>query len=62
MMRTTLARLSAVLLAAYTVTSLPIVALRWGVVVVALYAALLLLRAAARRPTETATPETPVTA
>ncbi len=38
----------AVLLAAYTVTSLPIVALRWGVVVVALYAALLLLRAALR--------------
>jgi len=49
----------AVLLAAYTVTSLPIVALRWGVVVVALYAALLLLRAAARSA-EAA--ETPVTA
>jgi uncharacterized membrane protein YfcA len=51
----------AVLLAAYTVTSLPIVALRWGVVVVALYAALLLLRAAAR-PAEAGAPETPVTA
>ncbi len=38
----------AVLLAAFAVTSLPIVALRWGVVVVALYAAMLLLRAAAR--------------
>lgn len=38
----------AVLLAARTVTSLPIVALRWGVVVVALYAALVLLRAAVR--------------
>jgi uncharacterized membrane protein YfcA len=50
----------AVLLAAYTVTSLPIVTLRWGVVVVALYAALLLLRAALR-PTA-ATAETPVTA
>jgi uncharacterized membrane protein YfcA len=52
----------AVLLAAYTVTSLPIVALRWGVVVVALYAALLLLRAAARRSSEAGAPETPVTA
>ena len=38
----------AVLLAAYTVTSLPLVALRWGVVVIALYTALLLLHAAAR--------------
>jgi uncharacterized membrane protein YfcA len=38
----------AVLLAAYTVTNLPIVTLRWGVVVVVLYAALLLLRAAVR--------------
>ena len=36
----------AVLLAAYTVTNLPIVALRWGVVVVALYASVLLIRAA----------------
>ena len=51
----------AVLLAAYTVTSLPIVALRWGVVVVALYAALLLLRAAAR-PAPAGASETPVTA
>lgn len=38
----------AVLLAAYTVTNLPIVALRWGVVVVALYASVLLIRAALR--------------
>ncbi len=36
----------AVLLAAYVVKSLPLVALRWGVVVVVLYAAALLLRAA----------------
>jgi len=41
----------AVLLAAYAVTSLPLVALRWGVVAIALYAALLLLRAAARPAT-----------
>jgi len=36
----------AVLLAAYVVKSLPLTALRWGVVVVVLYAAVLLLRAA----------------
>jgi uncharacterized membrane protein YfcA len=48
----------AVLLAALVVKSLPIVALRWGVVVVVLYAAGLLLRAAAK-PTPV---ETPVTA
>jgi uncharacterized membrane protein YfcA len=36
----------AVLLAAYVVKSLPLTALRWGVVVVVLYAAILLLRAA----------------
>lgn len=42
----------AVLLAAWIVKSLPLVALRWGVVAVVLYAAALLLRAAAgpRRP------------
>jgi uncharacterized membrane protein YfcA len=50
----------AVLLAAYTVTNLPIETLRWGVVVVALYAAVLLLRAAARPAPATA--ETPITA
>jgi uncharacterized membrane protein YfcA len=50
----------AVLVAAFTVTSLPIVALRWGVVVLALYAAVLLLRAASR-PTEVGAPETPLT-
>ncbi len=38
----------AVLLAAYVVKSLPLVTLRWGVVVVVLYAAALLLRAALR--------------
>ncbi len=48
----------AVLLAAYTVTNLPIVALRWGVVVVALYAAALLLRAAIR-PVPVVDPVTP---
>jgi len=36
----------AVLLAAYVVKSLPLATLRWGVVAVVLYAALLLLRAA----------------
>lgn len=50
----------AVLLAAYAVTNLPIVALRWGVVAVVLYAALLLLRAAARP--EPAAEEASVTA
>ena len=44
----------AVLLAAYTVTNLPIVALRWGVVVVALYASVLLIRAALRPKTSDA--------
>jgi uncharacterized membrane protein YfcA len=48
----------AVLLAAFAVTNLPIVALRWGVVVVVLYAAAILLRAAA----SPAPIETPVTA
>jgi uncharacterized membrane protein YfcA len=38
----------AVLLAALVVKSLPLTALRWGVVVVVLYAAVILLRAAAR--------------
>lgn len=38
----------AVLLAAYVVKSLPLATLRWGVVVVVLYAAALLLRAASR--------------
>lgn len=42
----------AVLLAAYVVKSLPLVALRWGVVVVVLYAAILLLHAA-RTPQST---------
>ena len=48
----------AVLLAAYTVTNLPIVALRWGVVVVALYASVLLIRAALSPKAS----DTPVTA
>ena len=47
----TVGGIPAVLLASYTVTNLPIAALRWGVVVVVLYAALLLLRAAARSAT-----------
>ncbi|HEX6833698.1 MAG TPA: TSUP family transporter [Rudaea sp.] len=38
----------AVLVAAYVVKSLPLTALRWGVVVVVMYAAALLLRAAWR--------------
>lgn len=41
----------AVLLAALVVKSLPLVALRWGVVVVVLYAAIILLRAALRSGT-----------
>ena len=40
----------AVLLAAFVVKSLPLVALRWGVVAVVVYAAILLLLAAVRRP------------
>ena len=40
----------AVLLAAYVVKSLPLTALRWGVVVVVLYAAAMLLRAALGEP------------
>jgi uncharacterized membrane protein YfcA len=42
----------AVLIAAYAVTSMPLVYLRWGVVAVVLYAAVVLLRAALR-PTAT---------
>jgi uncharacterized membrane protein YfcA len=41
----------AVLVAAFIVKSLPIEPLRWGVVVVALYAAFVLLHAAASRKT-----------
>jgi uncharacterized membrane protein YfcA len=52
----------AVLLAAFAVTNLPIVALRWGVVVVVLYAAFLLLRAAARPEPAPEATETSVTA
>ena len=40
----------AVLIAAYVVKSLPLVTLRWGVVVVVLYAAVLLLRSALKSP------------
>ncbi|HEY0106182.1 MAG TPA: sulfite exporter TauE/SafE family protein [Rhizomicrobium sp.] len=50
----------AVLLAAYAVTNLPLVALRWGVVVVVLYTAAVLLRAAAR-PVPEDRQEAPVT-
>jgi len=42
----------AVLLAALVIKSLPLGAIRWGVVAVVLYAALILLRAAARRAPE----------
>jgi uncharacterized membrane protein YfcA len=52
----------AVLLAAYAVTSLPLVALRWGVVIVVLYAAFLLLRAAARPEPASKDAEASVTA
>ncbi|MEO8673258.1 MAG: TSUP family transporter [Tahibacter sp.] len=47
----------AVLLAAYVVKSLPLQALRWGVVVVVLYAAILLIRSAVASPTS-ADPDT----
>ncbi|MGH8076239.1 MAG: hypothetical protein ACREPE_02785 [Lysobacter sp.] len=48
----------AVLLAAYVVKSLPLATLRWGVVVVVLYAAVLLLRAALKPAlTSTAAPD-----
>lgn len=43
----------AVMLAAFVVKSLPLVALRWGVVVVVLYAAMLLLRTALAPPLAT---------
>jgi len=46
----TLGGIPAVLLAAYIVKSLPLVGLRWGVVVVVLYAAALLLRSALTAP------------
>ncbi len=42
----------AVLLAAYVVKTLPLTVIRWGVVVVVLYAAVILLRSALRRETE----------
>jgi uncharacterized membrane protein YfcA len=44
----------AVLIAAYAVTSMPLVYLRWGVVAVVLYAAIVLLRAALRPVAATA--------
>jgi uncharacterized membrane protein YfcA len=47
----------AVLLAAYVVKSLPLAGLRWGVVVVVLYAAGLLLHAALKRHDATQTAE-----
>ena len=49
----------AVLLAAYVVKSLPLVWLRWGVVVVVLYAAIMLLRSAALRPAAVAVSPSP---
>jgi uncharacterized membrane protein YfcA len=50
----TVGGIPAVLVAAYVVKSLPLVTLRWGVVAVVLYAAMLLLRAAALSSEETA--------
>ncbi|HEY0660721.1 MAG TPA: sulfite exporter TauE/SafE family protein [Lysobacter sp.] len=47
----------AVLLAAYVVKSLPLATLRWGVVVVVLYAAVLLLRAALTRTRPATAPD-----
>src|SRR5215472_11382685 len=44
----TLGGIPAVIVAAYLVKSLPLVTLRWGVVIVVLYAALLLIRSAFR--------------
>ena len=52
----------AVLLAAYVVKSLPLTTLRWGVVVVVLYAAVLLLRAASQKQAEGETSATTVSA
>jgi uncharacterized membrane protein YfcA len=49
----------AVLVAAYVVKSLPLDALRWGVVVVVLYAAMVLLRSAFARPEPGATDTAP---
>ena len=48
----TLGGIPAVLLAALVVKSLPLTAIRWGVVVVVIYAAFVLLRAAARAAAE----------
>lgn len=50
----------AVLLAALVVRSLPVEGLRWGVVVVVLYAAVVLLRSALRAAPEPVTPIAPV--
>ena len=56
----TLAGIPAVLIAAWVVQSLPLVALRWVVLIVVIYSAISLLRAA-RRPSEPlASPETPL--
>lgn len=49
----------AVLLAAFVITSLPLETLRWGVVVVVLYAAAVLLHAALRGSDETVATPTP---
>ena len=48
----TIGGLPAVLLAAFIVKSLPLVALRWLVMVVVLYAAVTMLRAAMRKEPE----------
>jgi uncharacterized membrane protein YfcA len=54
----TLAGVPAVLIAFYLVKSLPLTAVRWGVVAVVLYTAVAMLRSAARESAPTATPGT----
>jgi uncharacterized membrane protein YfcA len=54
----TLAGVPAVLIAAYLVKSLPLTAVRWGVVAVVLYTAVAMLRSAAAEAPATATPPT----
>ena len=54
----TLAGVPAVLIAFYLVKSLPLTAVRWGVVAVVLYTAVAMLRSAAKETPATATPPT----
>jgi uncharacterized membrane protein YfcA len=55
----TLGGIPAVLLAAYIVKSLPLGAVRWLVVFVVLYTAVMLLRSAAQKTLQTAPPQKP---